>query len=222
MNHTYHLTRTSSNAKTGPIPVSTTSEESCPPSCPFYRQGCYAEGYHLRKHWDKVSDGSRGGSLEAFTDAIRKLPRGQLWRHNQAGDLPGHLEKIDPEALEKITKANRGKRGFTYTHKPPTPDNLKAVRKANRDGFTISLSANGLRHTQSLRKHGLPLVTVLPHDAPAFQRLEDGTPVLTCPATRKDNVTCATCGICAKSNRKFVVGFPAHGNKWKKAEGVLK
>jgi hypothetical protein len=176
----------------------------------------------LRNHWNKVSDGSRGGSLEDFVDAIQKLPRGQLWRHNQAGDLPGHLEKIDPDALEKITKANRGKRGFTYTHKPPTPANLKAVRKANKDGFTVSLSANGMQHAQLLRKHNLPLVTVLPHDAPAFQRLEDGTPVLTCPATRKDNVTCATCGICAKPDRKFVVGFPAHGNKWKKAEGVLK
>jgi len=218
----YHLTRTSSNAKTGPIPVSTTSEESCPPSCPFYRQGCYAEGYHLRQHWNKVSDGSRGGSLKEFTDQIRKLPRGQLWRHNQAGDLPGMLEAIDPEALEAITKANRGKRGFTYTHKAPTPANLKAVRKANADGFTVSLSANGMQHAQLLRKLDLPLVTVLLHDAPAFQRLEDGTPVLTCPATRKDNVTCATCGICAKQDRKFIVGFPAHGNKWKKAEGVLK
>jgi len=221
MSHTYHLTRTSSNAKTGPIPVSTTSEETCPPSCPFYRSGCYAEGYHLRKHWDKVSDGSRGGSLEDFVAAIRSLPRGQLWRMNQAGDLPGRLETIDAAALEAITKANRGKRGFTYTHKPPTPSNIKAVRKANRDGFTISLSANGLRHAQSLRKHGLPLVTVLPHDAPTFQRLEDGTPVLTCPATRKENVTCATCGICAKSDRTFVVGFPSHGNQWRKAEGVL-
>jgi len=140
---------------------------------------------------------------------------------NQAGDLPGRLETIDANALEAITKANKGKRGFTYTHKPPTPANVKSVRKANRDGFTISLSANGLRHAQSLRKHRLPLVTVLPHDAPTFQRLEDGTPVLTCPATRKENVTCATCGICAKSNRKFVVGFPAHGNQWRKAEGVL-
>jgi len=218
---TYHLTQTSRNAKTGPIPVSTTSEDTCPPNCPFYRSSCYAEGYHLRKHWDRVNDGSRGGSLKEFADAIRRLPRGQLWRHNQAGDLPGRLETIDADALEAITRANRGRRGFTYTHKPPTPDNLKAIAKAIAGGFAISLSANGIRHAQSLRKHGLPLVTVLPHDAPTLQRLDDGTPVLTCPATRKDNVTCATCGICAKADRKFVVGFPAHGNQWRKAEEAL-
>lgn len=33
----------------------------------------------------------------------------------------------------------------------------------------------------------------------------------TCPATYRDDVTCATCGLCASTTRKVIVGFPAHG-----------
>jgi hypothetical protein len=38
----FHLTRVSSNAKTGKIPVSTSSKATCPATCPFMGNGCYA------------------------------------------------------------------------------------------------------------------------------------------------------------------------------------
>ena len=84
----YHLTPRSSNKKTGPIPVSTTSRDSCPDTCPLKNGGgCYAGSGPLSLHWDKVGT-DRGVSLESFCDTIRALPKGQVWRHNQAGDLP--------------------------------------------------------------------------------------------------------------------------------------
>lgn len=51
MNHTYHFTRVSGNAKCGPIPVTTTSADSCPPTCSFKGNGCYAESGPLAMHW---------------------------------------------------------------------------------------------------------------------------------------------------------------------------
>ena len=42
----YHLTKVSSNRKTGPIPVSTTTSDSCPPTCSLKGAGCYAEQGH--------------------------------------------------------------------------------------------------------------------------------------------------------------------------------
>ena len=41
--HNVHLTLKSANAKTGPIPVSVTSDDSCPKSCPFNDGACYAK-----------------------------------------------------------------------------------------------------------------------------------------------------------------------------------
>ena len=48
---------------------------------------------------------------------IAALPVNDLWRHNQAGDLPGDGELIDKPKLRQLIKANHGKRGFTYSHK---------------------------------------------------------------------------------------------------------
>ena len=55
-----HITARSGNAKTGPIPVTTTERASCPTTCPFYDKGCYAKSGPLALHWRKVSDGERG------------------------------------------------------------------------------------------------------------------------------------------------------------------
>jgi hypothetical protein len=51
-----------------------------------------------------------------FLQAIRSLPAGQLWRHNQAGDLPHSGGRISRRFIRGIVAANRGRRGFTYTH----------------------------------------------------------------------------------------------------------
>lgn len=67
------LVKVSGNRKTGPIPVSTTSRESCPNSCPLYT-GCYASGGPLRIHWDKVTSGEGSDSWENFCADVAKLP----------------------------------------------------------------------------------------------------------------------------------------------------
>ena len=103
----YHFIQASSNRKTGPIPQTYTSRESCPPSCAHYRADCYAEDFYTRLTWDKVL--ARGTDLEGLLKAINRLPKGQLWRHNVAGDLPGDGETIDAYALGQIVKANRGR-----------------------------------------------------------------------------------------------------------------
>ena len=97
--HTYHFTRVSSNAKTGPIPVTTTSAGSCPPTCSFKGNGCYAESGPLALHGRALTNGKRGGTLAELCEKVAALPRHQLWRHNQAGDLPGFGGDLDPGAV---------------------------------------------------------------------------------------------------------------------------
>lgn len=221
------ITMTSKNAKTGPIPVSTTSEDSCPSICPFKGSGCYAESGPLAIHWRKLSkDNGAGMSWEEFcTKVERDIFPTQLWRMNQAGDLPPDQENpelIDYFKLCKLFAANKGKRGFTYTHYDPSIFRNRAViRLSNLQGFTINLSANDLDHADSLADLNCgPVVTVLPSNQLTNTVTPQGRRVVVCPTVVRDDVTCKTCGLCAIASRESIIGFPAHGPSKRKASGI--
>ena len=220
----FHLTLKSSNVKTGAIPVSTSSAATCPPSCPFNNsQGCYAGSGPLALHWKAVTNGIRGDQFAEFLDKIQALPNGQLWRHNQAGDLPGNGIEIDGAALGDLVKVNFNKRGFTYTHYDPSiGDNAKYIKGANQFGFTINLSANTPEHADELSALNIgPVVTVLPADQVENTLTPAGRKIVVCPATIRDDVSCSTCKLCAVSNREVIIGFPVHGTQKRKAARVF-
>jgi hypothetical protein len=218
---TVAFTLKSANVKTGPIPTSVTSANSCPTSCPFMGSGCYAESGPLAIHWAKTSTGERGMSWVDFCGTVEALPVGQLWRHNVAGDLPGDNEDINPVLLGELVHANIGKRGFTYTHKTNNPANYQWIKAANQWGFTVNLSANNLEHADQLAGLNIgPVVTVLPIDAPRTTTTPAGRTVVTCPATYRDDIACNTCQLCQRQ-RETIVGFPVHGTSKAKAQKVF-
>jgi len=206
-----HLTPKSANAKTGPIPVSTTERASCPSDCKM-KSECYAASGPLALHWAAVSNGARGTDWAEFTDAIAALPDGQLWRHNQAGDLPQSGGTIDPALLGDLVAANIGKRGFTYSHHRDA-ESINWIRHANQWGFTVNLSANDLHDADALADADAgPVVVVLPSTQTSNTTTPRGRPVIVCPATQRDDVSCATCQLCQRQ-RAAIVGFPAHGTR---------
>jgi len=216
--------------KVGKVPVSTSSELSCPDSCPMRRKnsgGCYATSGPMLLHWRKVTEGSRGVEFDEFCELVSKFPDGQFWRHNQAGDLMGENETIDIPALEKLVESNKGKKGFTYTHKYNSQENLDAIKKANDGGFTINLSGNTMEHGDELKALNIsPVVCMLPSSVNGAETktiiTKGGNKVVVCPASYKDEVTCEKCQLCAKGNRSCLVGFPAHGTLKKKVDTFLK
>ena len=214
--------RASGNAKTGPIPVTTTSADSCPHTCSFKGNGCYAESGPLALHWRAVSSGKRGGTLDELCAKVAALPRHQLWRHNQAGDLPmtkpGH---INHWAVRQIIAANKGRRGFTYTHHKPTAANRAIVAEANDKGFTVNWSAETLEQADEYAElHNGPVVCVLPADQLTPVRTPAGRLVTVCPAVT-GNTDCLNCGICQQRGRSAIVGFPAHGSGAKRVQKVF-
>ncbi len=223
MKHLYHFTLASHNAKTGSIPVTTSSASTCPQACPLKGNGCYAEAGPLAWHWKAVSDGRRGISLDNVCAKIAALPKHQLWRWAQAGDLPGDGKIIDWAGLKQIVKANAGRDGFTFTHYDPRIDaNAAAIHNANLAGFTVNLSANNLEHADQLHALGIaPVVVVLPIGTTKPLKTPAGNHVIVCPATVRDDMTCARCGICSKEYRRAIVGFPAHGSGAVKAQKVF-
>jgi hypothetical protein len=232
-----HLSPKSKNRKTGPIPVSTSGKATCPDYCPFLGRGCYAAVGKLAIHWALVSRGERGLSWLAFLERIRALPAGQLWRHNQAGDLAGFAHDwIDRGKLEELTRANHDRRGFTYTHypvvrAPATADtastvalklrwNRAALRDANNGGFAVNVSTECFEDADRARSFGLPTVVVVPETHPEFSKTPAGRPVVVCPE-QTHGVPCIDCGACANPKRDAIIAFRVHGIDARKASSVL-
>jgi len=185
---------------------------------------CYPQaGYYTRMHWDKISDHSRGSNWDTFCKQVSKIKPGTVWRHNVAGDIPHIDNVIDVDKLQALVQANKGKRGFTYTHHSvDIPANLDAIQTANDNGFTVNLSADNLDQADSLKTMDIaPIVTIVPADQTENMVTDAGNRIVICPAAINDNVTCKTCKLCAIPNRKVIIGFPAHGINKREIQELL-
>lgn len=228
-------TEESRNKKTGPMPVTTTAKAFCAPGCPLQGTGCYAAHGGMSYLWNGLSGVAAGESFRngratlqsiswsQLTENVAALPANQIWRHNQAGDLPHDGGVIDAAAVEQLVEANSGRRGFTYTHHDPAlGDNASTIAAANAAGFTINLSANNAAHADELAALNIaPVVVLLPADVQGNANLSTpaGRRIVVCPATYRDGVSCVTCGLCQKQ-RDAIVGFPAHGSGKRKVSEI--
>jgi hypothetical protein len=178
---------------------------------------------NLAYHWRAVTYKGRGGSFQDFLQQVKELPSGQLWRHNQAGDLPGDGVGISHGDMRALVAANKKKKGFTYTHYDMgIRRNREIVRLANLKGFTVNASFERTDDAvRCLKKHKIPAVTILPVDAGKVT-VVDGVRVVKCPAYWQDKVTCARCQLCQRQGRDYVIGFPAHGVSWRKVDKLTR
>jgi hypothetical protein len=228
----FYLTPKSRNRKTGPIPVTTSDMSTCPSVCPLLDGGgCYASSGPLGATWRAISSVDGGQPVtsgvatmrtldwDSLCQGIAGLPDDTLWRHNQAGDLPhkAKTQTIDSKAVDDLVKANRGRRGFTYTHHNMNiKANRTAVAKATGAGFTINLSANNLDHADKLAALAIaPVAVVLQSDEKRKSfKTPAGNTVTVCPATYRDDIACINCELCQRTTTsRSIVGFPAHGAK---------
>ena len=151
----YHLTRVSSNSKTGPIPVSTTSRNSCPEACELKGSGCYAESGPLRLHWDAVG-ANRGYDLDKFCDEI-------------SGDWGGQpledLKKGWEVAQEKYAFLDGDRACALGASYGGYMTNWIAGNWFNRDGsapFKCLVTHNGVFDTRSILMASPPVARRLP------------------------------------------------------------
>jgi hypothetical protein len=183
---------------------------------------CYAALGKISWHWREVTAGTRGDTWHGFCLKVAKFKDGQIWRHNQAGDLPGNNRVIDRYRLGLLVWANRGKKGFTYSHKPVLGDgkveaeNRSAIAMANRGGFTVNLSANNLDEADQLTDLGIAPVVAVVHSKSKGEKTPKGRKVVICPAQMREDRNCSNCGLCQLQDRKgIIVGFRAHGTRSK-------
>ena len=220
-----HLTNVSGNRKVGPIKVTTTEKSSCPAECGVMDE-CYASGGPLAIHWNKVGEGQRGDNWEAFTKRVRRFHKNELWRHNQAGDLPPNEDgKLDEQKCEQLANAASHTNGWTYTHYDPMDKhNFEVIQKMNSvGGLVVNLSADTMEQAETYHELGIaPVTVVLPEDAPNMgNKTPNGLPIVICPAQTQDDMACNRCKLCQVQDRKSIVGFKAHGSRRKKLSAKL-
>lgn len=196
------------NSKTA-IPTTRSARSTCPAFCPLLGNGCYAENFPMVMQWEKLTVG--GMSYADLLDEISRLKRGTLWRHNDAGDLIGSGNRINLTALVALVDANRGRRGFTYTHWD-WRENREVIKWSNLLGFTINVSTESHADAKDANLLGLPVALV----ADQVEAVEDreGIRYVVCPAQTK-GWTCKDCGLCAVADREYVIVFRPHGTKKK-------
>jgi len=212
------LTPSTGNRKLGiGVAVSTTASSSCPVTCPFKDKGCYARFGPLAIHWKKIDEGIRGFPWAEFIQKMKTLNIGQMFRHNQAGDLPHSNGIIENTLLQQLADVVKFKklRAWTYTHHLLTPENVASIKEANAKGFTINASTESLEGADKAKSLGLPVVVVVDSNSPNTIYTPAGNKVVICPAQTRESTTCANCGLCTKVSRSVIVGFKAHGTATK-------
>lgn len=210
------------NRKTGPIPTTSRPMGTCPSECPFLPTGaiggCYGTGrifYQAEKR----------ASVMTVADAIREIndtaPRSAKYlRDRVVGDVIGENGGLDRDYIAAISAVGRGTDltvfGYTHAWKRFTPEDVAFIRA---EGYVMNASTEteaGVRQAIDL---GMPVVMV-------NADLADGTMVagrrlITCPAELREDVKCATCGLCAKPDREVIVRFTPHGTVVKRAHAAL-
>jgi hypothetical protein len=217
----FHLIHISDNAKIGKISATYTSEDSCPDTCSL-KKCCYGKAGPISLFWKKVSNGQYGMDFDSFCNELRKM-NGLVVRLNVVGDLPHNNGYIDGPKVKKLAVSLKKKVPFTYTHhNMEIPENREIVKMANENGLTINLSADNMKDADTYMEYNIgPVVTTMPVNCENVTFTPNGNKIVKCPAVYKENVTCQSCMLCAKSNRKVIIGFPAHGVKKKSVEAVF-
>jgi len=204
------------NSKTGAMLLVRSPRSTCPDSCSLKGNGCYAENFPLVLHWTKQEH--TGVDFATVLYAVRTLPKEAIWRLFEAGDFEPSSENpelISSQQVISLIAANKGKRGFGYTHYPVLP-NLEPLQLMNSSGLTINASADSLEQAKLYFELGLPTTLVVAEKTPKDVTV-DGVRIVVCPnQSLKSKPTCLQCQLCQKPDRDYVIGFRAHGSKKRK------
>jgi len=226
----FHFVKKSGNKKTGIMPVTYNSRQTCPTDCIFKKEnsgGCYAEtGYHTRLNWDKVTRGERGGTFKELLENIKALKPGTIWRACVAGDIPANINgEISRTYIKGLTAANKGLKGYTYTHrKLNVGENISLLKTANKQGLTINISTETETAADNVIKNKLPAVMVVKStETRNAWTTKGGNKVVVCLAQTAGK-SCIDCKLCQErpsANNRLIIAFKAHGNQAKKIDKIL-
>lgn len=196
----------SKNKKTGCISQTYSEPTTCPTSCPFKNNGCYAQGFPTCQHWKQCNT-----PVEDLKAVINGNPSTFVIRHNVAGDIAKQDTcHIDNNLLDVLMDAYSEHLAYTYTHCVIDDKNIALVKKALDNNFIINFSTEKPHKAIEALKAGCPAVIAV-WSMKQDETVIDGVKFKKCPANKK-NITCMSCKQCWNKQRDYVIVFPCHGN----------
>lgn len=218
-----HLTARSGNSKTGPIPVTYRPMSTCPAECPFLGNGCYGTG-RIFALANKYAATMR--AVDMLAKLAHRDPNARFLRDRVVGDILDGSGAIDHEYVETVAAVAiaAGLIPFGYSHvwrRFTAAD----VRRIARTGYVMNASCETREDVRRAINLGMPAVIAsdILEDGETFERPDGVTlRVVTCPAQTRDDTTCATCGLCARAERRSVVRFHIHGTARRRAADTVR
>ena len=209
------------NAKLGKISATMSSQVTCPKTCPFYNNGCYAQSGRAnlvtrRLNLSEIT--SPLAVIKLHSEAIRKLSGRRMLRLNVVGDC--YIDegaKILAEAAAEHT-AKKGMAVFTYTHGHTT-------KRESWDGISVLRSCETIEQVKQAHEDGFAAAMVVDnHETGKAVKHGDFT-LVPCPQQIGTKNNCADCKLCTKDkllhDKKMVIAFAVHGARAKMAKEVL-
>ena len=216
------IVATSGNTKTGVMPVTYRPVTTCPTTCAFLPKsqggngGCYGTGriFALANVATDMTD----------ADAARKLadaPRSAKYlRDRVVGDVVTDDGKFDLDYVQSIARAAATADliayGYTHAWRLAHPIDVLAMSLSS---YVMNASCETEQDVHDAVRKGFP-VTIAGDDWTEGQMIA-GKRVVTCPAQTRTDVTCSSCGLCAKPHRKALVRFKIHGAAKKAATASI-
>ena len=214
----------STNSKTGKVSATYAPIETCPSSCPFLNNGCYAQTSHTGMHASRLGKNARKNKIttplklaKIEADAIRNLKGENDLRLHVVGDCK------TSKAAEVLAKASaehnakNGKKVWTYTH---------AWREIPREKFgniSVLASCETLEECKQAMKRGYAasIVRLKPFNGTMpFAGLK----MTACKEITK-SIQCDKCRMCMNDkkllNNNEVICFFPHGTGTAKARDAI-
>lgn len=212
----------SHNAKTGKVSATYVAQQSCPSTCSFKRNGCYAEqgsAAFTTRRLNRASDQIIAEGIDLSpeiiatheAEAIRALTGKLPLRVHVVGDaITDRAASIVADAMLEHS-AKRGQFAWTYTHA------WRDVQVSSWHGVSVLASCETASDVREATARGYATCIVV-DEHPSNKRYErDGVSILPCPQEQGNGLTCADCGLCSRADvlkaRGLTVGFAAHSAK---------
>ncbi|WP_439627560.1 DUF7227 family protein [Gemmata sp.] len=215
------------NAKLGRAAATYVARQSCPASCPFRAEGCYAEHDNTRATWDRITAGSAGaGPVElARREAalIDGLPGTRDLRLHVAGDsVTVAGTRAIAAACGRYVERGRGAgcdvKVWAYTHA------YRTVPRAAWGVVSVLASCETAADVAAARGRGYAAALVVPEFGAEAAHAAGGVRLLPCPQQTRGRA-CTDCRLCFDDGRLrtagLVIGFALHGWGSNKARRAL-
>lgn len=208
---------TSANRKLGPVATTHATQESCPVSCPFLGQGCYAErgpmGAFITKRLNEAAVGHDEFEVAlAESDAIDAMPTvvGRPLRLHTVGDCSSDLSaRIVTAAAERYTSRGGGQ-SWTYTHA------WRDVQRESWHGVSVLASCETPEDVEAAHERGYATALVVNEFRERKRYRHNGVDLLPCPEETGAATSCAECRLCLNDGRlrseRLTIGFAVHGD----------